>query len=181
MLKHITAKSALIFRGFFQDYERLSLPHVYSAPIPSKKACRLFRKHIRIFGQWFSVPLRFRLKSWRCYALQFGTWYYPLAASMFPTLKMEAVGSSETLISRYQIARRHTPEDRGLFCSFMLHNPVQLRKKLNINKIMFLETSGIHWLCLTQPTHGDLQFLAILSTRTVQRNAWPAIPTLLPT
>lgn len=34
---------------------------------------------------------------------------------------------------------------------------------------------------LTWPTHDDLLFFAIPSTRTVQRNAWPAIPTLLPT
>ena len=34
---------------------------------------------------------------------------------------------------------------------------------------------------LTWPTHDDLLFFSIPSTRTVQRNAWPAIPALLPT
>lgn len=34
---------------------------------------------------------------------------------------------------------------------------------------------------LTCPTHDDLLFFAIPSTRTIQRNARPAIPTLLPT
>lgn len=63
----------------------------------------------------------------------------------------------------------------------MLHSSVKLYKKLNINKIMFLDTSRIPPLVLTWPIHGDIRFFAIPSTRTVQQNAWPAIRTLLPT